>query len=67
VRDQVTPVKVADVVVPARDEEELLPACLVASRDAAESVRIPVHLLVVPDACTDKTAAVTAACGPRSS
>jgi glycosyltransferase involved in cell wall biosynthesis len=63
VRDQATPVKVAGVVVPAHDEEELLPKCLAALRDAAESVRIPVHLLVVADACTDETAAEAAACG----
>lgn len=57
------PVKVAGVVVPAHDEEQLLPTCLAALRNAAESVRIPVHLLVVADACTDETAAVAAACG----
>jgi glycosyltransferase involved in cell wall biosynthesis len=54
-------VEVADVVVPARNEEERLPACLAALRAAAGSVRIPVHLLVVADACTDETAAVAAA------
>jgi glycosyltransferase involved in cell wall biosynthesis len=51
------------VVVPAHNEEELLPACLAALRAAAGSVRIPVRLLVVADACTDETAAVAAACG----
>jgi hypothetical protein len=47
-------------VVPARNEEERLPACLAALREAAGSVGIPVHLLVVADACTDATAAVAA-------
>jgi glycosyltransferase involved in cell wall biosynthesis len=56
---------VAGVVVPAHDEEDLLPACLAALREAARSVRIPVHLMVVADACTDETAAVAAARGAR--
>jgi len=51
------------VVVPAHNEEELLPACLAALRAAAGPVPIPVHLLVVADACMDATAAVAAACG----
>jgi hypothetical protein len=52
-------------VVPARNEEECLPACLAALQTAAGSVRIPVHLLVVADACTDETAAVAAARGAQ--
>ena len=43
------------VVVPAHDEETLLPACLVALRRAAGPVSIPVHVIVVADACTDRT------------
>lgn len=58
-------VEVAGVVVPAHNEEKHLPACLAALRQAAGSVRIPVHLLVVADACTDETAAVAAARGAR--
>ncbi len=54
---------VAGVVVPAHNEEQHLPACLAALRAAAGSVRIPVHLLVVADACTDQTAAVATAHG----
>ena len=50
----------AGVVVPAHDEEDLLPACLVALRKAAGQARIPAHLLVVADACTDGTAVVAA-------
>ena len=57
--------EVAGVVVPARNEEERLPACLAALRAAAGSVRIPVHLLVVADVCTDQTPAVAAARGAR--
>jgi glycosyltransferase involved in cell wall biosynthesis len=56
-------VAVAGVVVPARDEEDLLPACLAALREAAGQVRIPVRVLVVADACADETAAVAAARG----
>ena len=53
----------AGVVVPAHNEEALLPACLAALRRAARAVRIPVHLVVVADTCTDRTAAVARACG----
>jgi glycosyltransferase involved in cell wall biosynthesis len=56
-------VAVAGVVVPAHDEEELLPACLTALRSAAGVAGVPVRLLVVADACTDATAAVAAAGG----
>ena len=50
----------AGVVVPAHDEEDLLPACLAALQKAAGQARIPVHLLVVADSCTDGTAVVAA-------
>ncbi|MBJ7451033.1 MAG: glycosyltransferase, partial [Blastococcus sp.] len=49
------------VVVPARNEEELLPACLTALRAGIADPRlggIPVHLVVVADGCTDGTAAL---------
>jgi len=54
-------VALAGVVVPAHNEEELLPACLAALRSAADAAGVPVRLLVVADACTDATAAVAAA------
>jgi glycosyltransferase involved in cell wall biosynthesis len=44
------------VVVPAHNEEALLPKCLAALRSAAAAVDISVHVLVVLDACTDQTA-----------
>jgi glycosyltransferase involved in cell wall biosynthesis len=44
------------VVVPAHNEEVLLPGCLAALRSAASAVDVPVHLLVVLDTCTDRTA-----------
>lgn len=44
------------VVVPAHNEEELLPGCLAALRAAAAAIDAPVHLLVVLDACSDRTA-----------
>jgi glycosyltransferase involved in cell wall biosynthesis len=56
-------VSVAGVAVPAHNEEELLPACLAALREAAGAARVPVRVLVVADACTDRTAAVAAAHG----
>ena len=55
------PVEAAGVVVPAHDEETLLPACLAALRGAASALRLPVHVVLVADACTDQTAAVTRA------
>jgi hypothetical protein len=56
-------VESAGVVVPAHNEEKLLPACLAALRSAAAVAGVPVRLLVVADDCTDETAAVAAACG----
>ena len=55
----------AGVVVPAHNEEALLPACLVALRRTASALQVPVHLLVVADRCSDRTAAVARAEGAR--
>ena len=63
--DRLGPVEAAGVVVPAHDEETLLPACLAALRGAASALRLPVHVVVVADACTDQTAAVARAAGAR--
>jgi glycosyltransferase involved in cell wall biosynthesis len=52
-------IEAAGVVVPAHNEETLLPACLAALRHAARQVSVPVHVLVAADSCTDRTAAVT--------
>ena len=46
------------VVVPAHDEEELLPRCLTSLVNAAQYARVPVEVLVVADACSDRTAAI---------
>ena len=53
------------MVVPAHDEEALLPACLAALRRTARVLHVPVHLLVVADRCGDRTAAVARAGGAR--
>lgn len=53
------------IVVPAHNEETLLPACLVALRQAVNAVSAPVHLLVVADSCTDRTAVTAQACGAQ--
>ena len=53
----------AGVVVPAHNEEMLLPACLLALRRAVRQVSVPVHVLVAADSCTDRTAAMARASG----
>jgi glycosyltransferase involved in cell wall biosynthesis len=51
-------IRLIGVIVPAHDEQELLPACLDSLRHAARTLRgTPVHLVVVADACRDRTAA----------
>jgi glycosyltransferase involved in cell wall biosynthesis len=52
------------VVVPAYDEEELLPACLAAlSACAAPVAPLPVELIVAADSCTDHTIEAARAVG----
>jgi glycosyltransferase involved in cell wall biosynthesis len=47
------------VIVPAHDEQDLLPSCLASVRRAAQALRgTPVHLVVVADACRDRTVQV---------
>jgi glycosyltransferase involved in cell wall biosynthesis len=46
------------VVVPVNDEEQLLAQCLEALLVAACHVAVPVTVIVVLDACTDRSAAV---------
>ena len=56
-------IEAAGIVVPAHNEETLLPSCLSALQRAVRSVSIPVHVLVAADSCTDGTAAAARACG----
>lgn len=50
-------IQAVGVVIPAHNEEDLMPACLAAVREATRRLhRIAVHLVVVADACTDRTA-----------
>ncbi|MFG1928397.1 glycosyltransferase [Cryptosporangium sp. NPDC048952] len=51
------------VVVPAHDEEQLLPACLDALREAARHAPLPVDVLVVLDSCRDDTAKIATDAG----
>ena len=55
------PIERVAVVIPARDEEQLLPACLDAVTVAAQRVSVPVTVVVVLDRCRDDTASVVAA------
>lgn len=57
-------IRAIGVVVPAHNEESLLPRCLASVRRAARVVdRIPVHLVVAADACRDATASVARRAG----
>ncbi len=50
-------IRAVGVLIPAHNEQELLPACLASLRRAARALRgLPVHLVVVADACGDLTA-----------
>ncbi|HEY1706183.1 MAG TPA: glycosyltransferase [Trebonia sp.] len=64
-------IKAVGVVVPAHDEEKLLPSCLASLHRAERVLRpepawpeeasrepVPVHLVVVADACRDRTAEI---------
>jgi glycosyltransferase involved in cell wall biosynthesis len=49
-------IRAAAVVIPAHDEEDLLPGCLTAVRAASRLLgATPVSLVVVADACADRT------------
>jgi glycosyltransferase involved in cell wall biosynthesis len=52
----------AVVVIPAHDEEALLPACLDSVRTAIDAVDLPVQVIVALDKCQDRSADVVAAC-----
>ena len=47
------------VVIPARDEEQLIARCLTSVLDAAAAVDVPVDVLVVADGCLDSTVEIT--------
>jgi glycosyltransferase involved in cell wall biosynthesis len=50
-------IQAVGVVIPAHNEEDLLPSCLAAMHQAARRLHsMTVHLIVVADACTDRTA-----------
>lgn len=49
---------VVGVVIPARDEQELLPACLASLAVAADRLPIPTRIVVALDRCTDSSAEV---------
>jgi hypothetical protein len=55
------------IVVPAHDEEDLLPACLAALGGAARAVAaergVSVRIVVAADACSDRTAALARRAG----
>ena len=52
-------IRLVGVVVPAHNEQDLLPACLASLRRAARALHgTQVHLVVVADACRDRTASV---------
>ncbi len=48
------------VVIPAHDEEQLLPACLRSMAEAVDRIPLPVRIVVALDRCTDRSAAIVA-------
>jgi glycosyltransferase involved in cell wall biosynthesis len=57
-------IRSAGVVVPAHDEEDMLPACLESLHRAAARHDVPaIRIVVVADGCKDRTAEVAAAGG----
>jgi glycosyltransferase involved in cell wall biosynthesis len=48
------------VVIPARNEQELLPDCLRSVTEAAGRIEIPTRIVVALDRCTDRSAAIVA-------
>ncbi len=61
-----TVVRSVGVVVPAHNEERLIGNCLASIARAAKVARLPVHVVVVCDACTDNTADVVESFGHRA-
>lgn len=55
--------RAAGVVIPVRDEAELLARCLSAVRVAVAVAGLPVHVVLVLDGCTDDSDEVLAAAG----
>jgi glycosyltransferase involved in cell wall biosynthesis len=57
-------IQAVGVIVPAHNEQRLLPSCLAALRRAARALSgTPVHLVVVDDSSRDRTAQVARASG----
>jgi glycosyltransferase involved in cell wall biosynthesis len=57
-------IRAVGVVVPAHNEEDLLPFCLASLHGAAQALRgTQVHLVVVADACRDLTAQIARRAG----
>lgn len=53
----------AAVIIPARDEERLLPACLDALEVAVDAVDVPVRVVIALDSCVDCSRELVAARG----
>lgn len=50
-------IRAVGVIIPAHNEEDVLPDCLASLDRAVRAVRgVPVHVVVVADACRDRTA-----------
>lgn len=56
-------ISAAGVIVPAHNEQSLLPDCLRALHTAAARAAVPTRIVVVADACTDDTAGLARAAG----
>ncbi len=55
----------ASIVIPARDEEKYLPACVKAIHRSAEAAEIPYEIVVVLNRCKDRTEEIARELGCR--
>lgn len=56
-------IRAVGVVIPVHDEEASLARCLTAIRRAADHVSVPVHVVAVLDACTDRSGVIAREAG----
>ncbi len=56
---------VISIIIPARDEEKYLPACLASIEASRRQLNLPIEIIVVLNRCQDRTAEIAQAQGCR--